>query len=49
MNREKIAELYKEYGLEKDDVFKHQHYLLLPDSRNSRRFMQKQKLQLTMK
>lgn len=32
MNREKIAELYKEYGLEKEDVFKHQHYLILTRS-----------------
>ena len=32
MNREKIAELYKEYGLEKDDVFKHQHYLIITRS-----------------
>lgn len=32
MNREKIAELYKEYGLEKEDVFKHQHYLIITRS-----------------
>ena len=29
MNRDKIAELYKKYELEKDDVFKHQHYLII--------------------
>lgn len=32
MNREKIAELYKKYGLEKDDVFKHKHYLIITRS-----------------
>ncbi len=29
MNRDKIAELYKKYELTKDDVFKHQHYLII--------------------
>ena len=29
MNKEKIAELYKKYDLTKDDVFKHQHYLII--------------------
>ena len=29
MNREKIAELYKKYDLTQDDVFKHQHYLII--------------------
>ncbi len=29
MNREKIADLYKKYNLTKDDVFKHQHYLII--------------------
>lgn len=29
MNREKIAVLYKKYGLEESDVFKHQHYLII--------------------
>lgn len=32
MNREKIAELYKKYDLSKDDVFKHQHYLIITRS-----------------
>ena len=32
MNREKIAELYKKYELTKDDVFKHQHYLIITRS-----------------
>ena len=32
MNREKIAELYKKYDLKQDDVFKHQHYLILTRS-----------------
>ena len=32
MNREKIAELYKKYNLSKDDVFKHQHYLIITRS-----------------
>lgn len=29
MNKEKITELYKKYELTKDDVFKHQHYLII--------------------
>ena len=29
MNREKVAELYKKYGLEQEDVFKHKHYLII--------------------
>lgn len=29
MNREKLAELYKKYELTKDDVFKHQHYIII--------------------
>lgn len=29
MNREKIAELYKKYDLQKEDIFKHQHYLII--------------------
>jgi hypothetical protein len=32
MNREKIAELYKKYDLKQDNVFKHQHYLILTRS-----------------
>lgn len=32
MNREKIAELYKKYDLSKEDVFKHQHYLIITRS-----------------
>ena len=32
MNREKLTELYKKYELEKDDVFKHQHYLIITRS-----------------
>ena len=32
MNREKIAELYKKYELTTDDVFKHQHYLIITRS-----------------
>ena len=32
MNKEKLTELYKEYKLEKDDVFKHQHYLIITRS-----------------
>jgi len=32
MNREKIAELYKKYDLTKEDVFKHQHYLIITRS-----------------
>lgn len=32
MNREKIAELYKKYELTQEDVFKHQHYLILTRS-----------------
>ncbi len=32
MNREKITELYKKYNLTKDDVFKHQHYLIITRS-----------------
>ena len=32
MKREKIAELYKKYELTKDDIFKHQHYLIITRS-----------------
>jgi hypothetical protein len=32
MNRERITELYKKYELTKDDVFKHQHYLIITRS-----------------
>jgi len=32
MKKEKLAELYKKYELEKDDVFKHQHYLIITRS-----------------
>lgn len=29
MEREKLVELYKKYNLEKTDVFKHQHYVII--------------------
>ena len=29
MNTEKIKEMYHKYGLQKDDIFKHQHYCIL--------------------
>ena len=29
MNVEKLKELYKKYNLTKDDVFKHQHYIII--------------------
>jgi hypothetical protein len=29
MNTEKIKEKYHHYGLEKEDIFKHQHYLII--------------------
>jgi hypothetical protein len=29
MNREKLAKLYKKYELSSDDVFKHQHYMII--------------------
>ena len=29
MDREKLVELYKKYGLAKDDVYKHQHYVII--------------------
>ena len=32
MNREKLTELYKKYDLTKDDVFKHQHYVIITRS-----------------
>ncbi len=32
MNREKVAELYKKYELTKEDIFKHQHYLIITRS-----------------
>ncbi len=32
MNRDKIAELYKKYDLTKNDIFKHQHYLIITRS-----------------
>jgi len=32
MNKEKIIELYKKYELTNDDVFKHQHYIIITRS-----------------
>jgi hypothetical protein len=32
MDRTKLTELYKKYELTKDDVFKHQHYLIITRS-----------------
>ena len=32
MKTDKLAELYKKYGLSKDDVFKHQHYIIITRS-----------------
>jgi len=32
MNREKLTELYKKYNLDKSDVFKHQHYIIITRS-----------------
>ena len=32
MNTERLKELYLEYGLEKNDVFKHQHYVIITRS-----------------
>lgn len=32
MNREKLGELYKRYELTADDVYKHQHYLIITRS-----------------
>jgi len=29
MNRDKLLELYKKYDLTSDDVFKHQHYVII--------------------
>ena len=29
MNKERLTELYKKYNLTKDDVFKHQHYIII--------------------
>ena len=29
MNRDKLLELYKKYDLRKDDVYKHQHYVII--------------------
>jgi len=29
MNREKLLDLYKKYELTKDDVYKHQHYVII--------------------
>ena len=29
MNKDKLIELYRKYGLTKDDVFKHQHYVII--------------------
>ena len=29
MNREKLTSLYKKYELTKDDVYKHQHYIII--------------------
>ena len=32
MNKEKLTVLYKKYNLLKDDVFKHQHYIIITRS-----------------
>ena len=32
MKREKIKEKYHHYGLDKDDIFKHQHYVIITRS-----------------
>jgi len=32
MNTEKIKEAYNKYGLDKSDVFKHQHYIIITRS-----------------
>lgn len=32
MNREKLKRLYEKYELEKEDVFKHKHYLIITRS-----------------
>jgi len=32
MNKEKLTVLYKKYNLTKEDVFKHQHYLIITRS-----------------
>lgn len=32
MNTERLKELYLEYGLEKADIFKHQHYVIITRS-----------------
>lgn len=32
MNRDKLTELYKKYELTKDDVYKHQHYIIITRS-----------------
>lgn len=32
MKKEKLAEIYKKYNLEKEDIFKHQHYLIITRS-----------------
>jgi len=32
MNRERLVELYKKYELTKEDIFKHQHYLIITRS-----------------
>tara|TARA_R100000781_G_C4072618_1_gene124983 strand:- start:16 stop:447 length:432 start_codon:yes stop_codon:yes gene_type:complete len=32
MNKEKLKELYIKYGLSKDDVYKHQHYVIITRS-----------------
>ena len=29
MKKEKLLQLYKKYGLTQDDVFKHQHYVII--------------------
>ena len=32
MRTEKIKEKYNQYGLDKDDVFRHQHYVIITRS-----------------
>ena len=33
MDREKLLDLYKKYELEKTDVYKHQHYVIITQTR----------------
>ena len=48
MNRDKLSELYKKYNLTKDDVFKHQHYVIITRT-GIEKIEAQEKIQITYK